>query len=151
MINSTYAPKRFEDLNADGCMLNEQGVQDTVTAGQTTFIDLTLTDDHLLTGLQISANGTSFGDTINLQVVDKGSMLQNLYGSAITTMYPNYPVLRQFGTNIALCSDQQFKIEKEKMYPAKVIGGLTLRVIYHSIGSTNVNVAVNYELHKVMF
>ena len=35
-------------------------------------------------------------------------------------------------------------------YPAKVYAGLYLRLIYTSTGASNVAVAINYSLHKVL-
>jgi len=148
MINSTYSPKRFEDLNADTCMLNAQGISGTAIAGTATNIDLHITDDHIFTGMTVMANSSAFGDTLTLQVVDKDSLLANIPG--ISTMYPNYPVLRQFGTNLCIVSDAQTKLTKEGTYPAKVIAGLYIRIIYTSVGSINVDLSVNYELHKVL-
>lgn len=150
MQNSTYVPKRFEDLNSDTCMLNSQGLTHTATAGVSTNLDYKLLDDHILTGLELLANSSNFGDTTTLQVVDKDLMLQGIYGAGITTMYPAYPVLRQFGTNINLPSDTQLKINKQGVYPARIITGLYLRLIYNSTGSTDVSVAVNYVLHKLL-
>jgi hypothetical protein len=148
MQNSTYTPKRFEDLNADCCMVNDQGCQATIPAGTTGNMDLKLIDDHLLTGVQISAHGSAFGDSINLQVIDKDLIIESAYGHAIAVVkYPNYPVLRQFSTNWKINSDTQMKLDKEKLYPAKVIAGLYLRATYTSTGSTDVDLIANYELH----
>src|SRR5271165_1961125 len=102
MINSTYVAKRFEDLNADSCMVDAQSVQGTVTAGQTANIDLKLNDDHFITGLEVVANNSNFGDTVTMQVVDTDGVLPAKYGAYWTSqqpiLYPNYPVLRQFAT-----------------------------------------------------
>jgi len=150
MINSVSAPKRFEDLNSDSYMLNAQGVTGTAIAGTSTNIDLSLTDDHIFTGLELMASSTTFGDTVTFQVVDKTSMLIGIYGAGITSIYPAYPVLRQFGTNLNLPSDEQMKISKEGSYPAKVLAGLCIRCIYNSVGTTNVSVGINYEIHRVL-
>lgn len=155
MVNSTYTPKRFEDLNSDAVMLNGQCAAGTATAGAATNIDLQLTDDHIITGMTVIANGSNFGDTVTMQVIDNAGIVSAMYGVNWTamqpTLYPNYPILRQFATNIMLPSDIQTKINKEAMYPAKVLANLYLRLIYSSTGTTNVSVAVNYELHKVLF
>ena len=147
MINSKFAPINYDILNIKDCMVNNQGVQQTISNGITGNIDLKLTDDHLLTGVQVIVDKSVFGDTLNLQVCDKDLMLQGVYGAAITTMYPNYPILRQFATNWVVNSDCQIKISKEKLYPAKIYAGLYLRCSYTSTGTVPVNVAVNYDLH----
>src|ERR1019366_4247485 len=134
MINSTYVPKRFEDLNSDTCILNAQGAAGTITAGTTANIDLQLTDDHIFTGMTVLATNSVFGDTATLQVVDKDSILASIPG--ISIMYPTYPIMRQFGTNLNLPADVQTKIDKEGMYPAKVIAGLYIRLIYTSTGTS---------------
>jgi hypothetical protein len=150
MINSNYVAKRYEDLNADTCMVNNQSVQSTVAAGQSANIDLKLTDDHFITGSILLANNANFGDVVTLQVMDRDLNLQGIYGAGITTMYPNYPVLRQFVTNWGVSADTQLKIDKTHSYPAKIMAGLYLRAIYTSTGTSNVNVILNYELHIVL-
>jgi hypothetical protein len=155
MINSTYVAKRFEDLNSDACMLNAQSATATIAAGSTTNVDLQLTDDHFITGLEAVANNSNFGDTVTMQIVDNDNVLPTAYGAYWTTeqpiLYPTYPILRQFATNWAINSDTQLKFAQTALYPAKVIAGLTVRAIYTSTGTTNVNVAMNYELHKILF
>ena len=154
MINSTYAPKRYEDLNSDSCTVDNQTIQDVADAGTSTNIDLKLTDDHLITGIQLIVENANFGDTVTMQVVDNDGVLPTVYGPYWTAeqpvLYPNYPVLRQFATNWGLSSDVQVKFDEGQLYPAKIIAGLYIRIIYTSTGTSNVNVIANYRLHMVL-
>jgi len=132
MQNSNFNPISVNDFDKNKVSSANKGVETVATAGASTNLDLTLTDDVLLTGLQVIAQGSVFGDNVDLQV---------LMGST---------VVAQFGTSIYLPSDEDIKLNEEAKYPAKIPAGLTLRLIYNSIGMTNVPVAVNYRLHKVL-
>lgn len=140
MLGSTYNPKNVWDFDKTKIQTNHQSATGTITSGQTGNIDLALADDHLLTGIQIICSNHSFGDKITLQVVDVSG-----------TYYPAGTVLAQFATNITVRSDVQEVIHETSNYPAKILGGLTLRVIYASNGTlTPINIAVNYKLHMLL-
>jgi hypothetical protein len=135
---STYNPVTINDfdktkLNSDG-----QGAAATIPAGTTVNIDYTLVDDCELTGAWFISNGGTFGDYCHFQIID---------GSGAFTGTPG-TLLNQFITNWYVPSEtsEQFDI----MYPAKILAGLTVRVIYHSTGTTDVFAAINYKLHKVL-
>lgn len=133
MINSTYNPIQVYDLDKRKISTNNTGVIHTCAAGVSTNVDLTLSDDQLLTGLQIVADGSAFGDSIDMQVV-----------------HPIAGVVAQFATSVFINADKQEKVNELTNYPAKLQAGLSLRCVYHSTGSTDVIVAVNYRLHKVL-
>ena len=136
--NTLYNPVRTVDFDKTKLTFDGQGVSATITAGATSNLDYILTDDCLITGLELIVNDGNYGDTVSLRLVDTTGF----------TGYPAGTVLDQFGTNwnIAPVSDTQFDI----VYPAKIIAGLTLRVAYTSTGSNDVFLAVNYKLHKVL-
>lgn len=138
MIGSTYNPRCENDFDKTKLAFDAQGVSITCAAGVTTDLDYTLADDCLLTGLELIVNSGNYGDSVNFQVVDTTGF----------TGYPAGTVLDQFATNwnIAPVSDTQFDV----IYPAKIIAGLTLRVVYTSTGSSAVFVAINYKLHKCL-
>lgn len=144
MINSTYDPTNVSDFEKTKIQANNMGSLGTIPAGTTASLDLDLTDDNLLTGLQILAKGSNFGDSLKLEVVDKAGTLPN--GMA----FPPNTVLKVFGNNIYLGDDNQMKLDEKSDYPAKVFAGLTFRVIYTSTGSTDVQLIANYHLHLVL-
>ena len=137
--NTTYNPVRTTDFEKTKLNFNGQGVTSTINAGTTTNIDYLLADDCLITGLELIVNNGNYGDFANIQVIDTTGF----------TGYPAGTVLEQIGTNwyLSPSTDTQFDIA----YPAKIIAGLTLRIIYTStllVGTTFV--AINYKLHKVL-
>lgn len=139
--NTTYRPARVLDFEYSKLNYNAQGVKANPTLNETTNIDLYFSDDHLITGFWVVGADVSFGDKIDLQVVD----IDNIFGLGAGT------VVNQFATNIYLPSgnfDQQFDVA----YPAKIFAGLSLRVVYHSSVSTGntPSFAVNYKIHKVL-
>jgi hypothetical protein len=136
--NTTYNPICIGDFQKSKLVYDGQGVFTTVTAGSTVNLDYTLTDDCLITGMELIVNNGNYGDTVLLQVLDPTGF----------TGYPAGTVLDQYASNwnVAPTTNSQFDI----VYPAKVIAGLTLRVVYASTGTGNVFVAANYKLHKVL-
>jgi hypothetical protein len=138
MQNSTYNPIHENDFEKNKLTFDAQGVSTTVTSGSITNLDYTLTDDCLITGVELIVNNGNYGDTLSFQVVD-------------TTGFTGYPVgtvLDQYATNwnVAPVTDTQLSV----VYPAKIITGLTLRVVYTSTGSSNPFIALNYKLHKCL-
>ena len=142
--NTAYNPTHTNDFEKSKLAFDGQGVNVTVTAGQTANLDYTLTDDCLLTGVEVIIGNGNYGDTGNLQIVDSGGLIPPPYQAA----YPNYPVLDQFGTNwnFAPTTDETFQI----VYPAKIVTGMTIRLVYTSTGTNNVFVGINYMLHKCL-
>jgi hypothetical protein len=118
-----------------------KGVFGTASFGAVSNIDLVMTDDCFLTGGVLRTNGSFFGDYADMQVVDKDNILG--YGAGA--------VLNQFITKWYMRSDAQEQFETSLSYPSKIYAGLYLRVVYHSVGATNVEVAMNYELHKALY
>jgi len=133
MQNSTYDPSADSEFSKKFINVDNKGVSGTATAGQSTNIDLTLADDDLLVGCQVLAQGSEFGDTCDFQVV-----------------HPQAGVLKQFCTDWGVSSDKQEKINFDSKFPAKIPTGLILRLVYHSIGTTDVKVLVNYKLDKIL-
>jgi hypothetical protein len=134
---TTYKPTRVADFEAAKLNYNAQGVSTTITAGTTGNLDYTLSDDCLITGAWMLSDGGQFGDTASFQVVDTAGILAPA-GTVLNTFITNWII----PPNV----DEQF----EMAYPANVYAGLTLRLVYTSTGSTNVPLAVNYKLHKVL-
>lgn len=135
--NTTYNPPNIGSLVKNALLFNGQSIQATVTAGQSANLDLLLCDDHLITGIWPIINNGNYGDNIKIQVVDTTGF----------TGQPAGTVLQQ------LCSfyvPPTMSTQFDLLYPAKAISGLTLRIVYNSTGSSDVFVAINYKLHKVL-
>jgi hypothetical protein len=144
MINSNYNPSSIDSFEKTKVTANNQGAKGLALAGQSTNIDLALTDDHLLTGVNLIAKGSAFGDTVSLQIVDALGTLPN------GLSFPVGTILNQFATVLNVPDDIQEKFNEDSGYPAKLYAGLTIRLIYTSVGTSDVQVAINYKLHKVL-
>lgn len=136
-----YKPLRNEDFNANSLTFNGKGNTGTAAHGTATNIDMALTEDTVLTGGTLILKNHCFGDTVDQQVVDKDGIVA-----------PPGTVLRQFITSWNVADDVQIQGGiVAPGYPAKIISGLYLRLVYHSTCGTDVSVAINYLLHKVLF
>lgn len=98
-----------------------------VTAGTTKNIDMVFADDILLTGAKFILTNSHPDDTIKIQIV-----------------HPTAGVLNEFIDWYAA------ELDKDLPYPAKIPANLTIRVVYQSVGTTDVTVRVNYSAHKVL-
>lgn len=136
--NTTYKPARVGDFEASKLNYDARGVSTTIPAGTQKDLDLVLADDSLITGAWMIVHDGYFGDTANFQVVDTAGAFTGVPGF----------VLNQFVSNWYLppTANEQFEL----VYPAKVYAGLTLRLVYTSTGPSDVFLAVNYKLHKVL-
>jgi hypothetical protein len=141
MINSTVKLPQIAQFASTNVNSANQGIMATAPAGTTTNVDLKLTDDCFLTGGILRTLNSTFGDYTAFQVVDVDNMLG--YGAGT--------VLGQYTTCWYMRSDAQEQVNENTPYPAKVLAGLYLRVIYVSIGTTDVTITVMYRLHKALF
>jgi hypothetical protein len=135
---TTYNPPNMNYVVKSALLFDAQGVSATITAGQVQNLDYLLSDDCLITGASIITNNGNYGDYVSFQIVDTTGFT----GAAAGT------VLNQFATNWHLPpnADDQFDVA----YPAKLIAGLTVRVVYTSTGGSDVFFAINYKFHKVL-
>jgi hypothetical protein len=141
MQNSKYNPLQNSDMTKQNLNFDGYGKHAlNLTAGQTHNIDYKLLDDKLLTGASVLVKNANFGDKFHLQVVDVDNILG--YGAGA--------VLLQTITDWGVAEDKQDQGSLEVGYPAKVITGLYLRMIYVSTGQVNPSVIINYHLHKVL-
>lgn len=136
--NTTYKPIKVSDFEANKLNFDARGIFTQVNAGSTTCIDYDLTDDCLITGACVITSNAEYGDNTCFQVVDK---------TGAFTGNPN-TVLNQFISNWYVCPTSELQLDIP--YPAKILAGMTLRLVYSSTGQNNVFVAINYNLHKVM-
>lgn len=138
--STTYKPLRSGDLDSNKVNANAQGATGNITFGTANVnIDYTLTDDCLITGVIFFSNSANYGDYVNLQIVDTTGILA-----------PPGTVLLQVATNWYVDPNNTMNVDFQ--YPAKVISGLTLRVVYTSvgIGLGTTKAFVNYKLHKCL-
>ena len=153
--NTVYDPDSTGDFSKKGFNFNGQGIMATITPGTAQNIDLKLTDDHDFTGVQYLIWGGSKGDFVNLQVVDADGSLTNTqvpgYPTGVTySMVPGYPGFGQYATNWYVNTDGA-GTPINIPYPAKVLAGMTIRIIYNSVGTTAVTIAINFNIHKMRF
>lgn len=137
--NTTYNPPNVNSFVKSALNFNAQGILATVIAGSVQNIDYQVSGDQLITGAYVLVQNGSFGDHVSFQVVDT----QGLYA-------PPGTMLNQFVSNWYIQSDSELQADFEINYPAKILSGLTLRLIYTSVGSNNPSVAINYLLHEVL-
>jgi hypothetical protein len=139
MQNSTYNPVAVADFEKTKLNYNGKGVNTTIPKGTSVNLDYTLTDDCLLTGVWLIIGRGNYGDSLTVQVLDPN----NIYG------YGAGAILNTFVTNWYMPPSSATQIDIP--YPAKIITGLTLRVIYTSTGTVDDPfLAINYKLHKVL-
>lgn len=137
--NTSYRPTKVSEFEATKLQYNPTGVRQVVTKNSDTNVDLYFTDDNLLTGLWIAGKNIADGDYLKLRIIDTDNIFEAGAGAMI----------KQFGKEIYLPEncDQHFDIA----YPAKIVAGLTLRIVYHSVSTeTDPTLLVNYKLHLVL-
>lgn len=135
---TTFNPNKTADFERTKLTFNAQGVSATATAGTTTNIDLTMTDDCLLTGAWLVTHNGAYGDNINFQIVDGAGAFTGIPGTVILQAITNWS------------TPPTTDVQVDMVYPAKIYTGLTLRIVYTSTGESDAFVAINYKLHKVL-
>lgn len=131
---TNFNPANINEFEKTKLNKAAKGVIGVAIAGATSSLDLTLTDDILMSGGNIFlAKGAAWGDKVDFQIV-----------------HPVYGVINQFITNWYLNPDSTLQAVPTSSYPAKLPAGITLRVLYSSVGVTDVAIAVNYNCEKVL-
>jgi hypothetical protein len=125
------------DMNADKVKFRGVGLAFTAAAGVSTTFDYKLTSARVIDGTQVIAKDHVFGDNIDFQVVD----VDNILGYGAGT------VLDNFGASWYLAADKQDQGHIRMPYSAELIANLYIRVVYHSVGGTNVSVKLNLFVH----
>lgn len=134
--NQIFKPSGFN--NSGGFRFRGTGIAGTATKDTTTNIDYELTEARYINGVELLLKDHVFGDSVKFQVVDVDG-----------TYYPAGTVLDEFGTDWYvdpdLCKQGTIRIE----YPASIVTGLYIRIIYDSVGTVNdVDLKANLFLHK---
>lgn len=138
--NTTYNPQNKNDFEKSKLNKDAQGTDTSITLSGVTNIDLTLTDDELLTGAALLVTGAHEGDNVDFQVLAPGGT-----------------VVVQFVTGWRLDPTETKQLIPNSDFPAKIPAGFTLRVVYHAGGpavlgvlNTAVWLAINYDMQKVL-
>lgn len=132
--NTNFNPANVSEFEKTKLNKDAHGVATTVTAGTTANLDYTIADDMLISGgHSLLVRGGHQGDTISFQVV-----------------HPVAGVLLQFVTDWYVNPDVTAQQVPTSNYPAKLSTGLILRLVYTSTGTSDVWVASNYNLEKVL-
>jgi hypothetical protein len=135
--NTKFDPENINFFNKTKLFKDCKGASGVAVAGQTTNLDLTLSDDVLMTGGVFLAQNAAQGDKVDFQVLAPDGQ-------------GGYVVVAQFITDWYLDPTVVQQPIPRSSYPAKLVAGLILRVIYHSVGENNVWMAVNYDREKVL-
>lgn len=134
MINSTYDPLKVIDFEKSKITFDGKSVLGSAVASETKNFDLLLADDYLITGGVLKVKGAKFFDLATLQIV-----------------HPTYGVVNQFVTDYCMNEDTQLQLHLEIPYPAKLIAGLLIRLVYKATADAGTrSIALNYQLHKVL-
>ena len=140
MIGSKYAADRWIDIQQDKVAPASMGASASCAAGSSTNVDVVLTDDMFVVGLEFIAVGALVGDTVTLQVIDTNGVVSPP-GTVIMTPVSNWNV----------SSDQQMFLKYQAITPKKVLGTMTIRAIYTSTSFLSpVILKINYIFLKVL-
>jgi len=109
------------------------GIKKIATGGAVTNLDYPLTADRKINCTQLILKNQTIDDHITFQIIHPN---------------PVIGVLNEFATEWNVSEDKQDQGIVEIPYPAQLVTGLIIRVIYSSAGSTDVNVNINFWLHE---
>jgi len=118
------------------------GVAGTCTAGQTLTLDYLIDPTYHPLGQKIDGgmvivSGGKVGDYITCSVVDAGNILPSPYtGATLDTWVVKWYM------------PENGYIQLSTPYAGLIPDGFYLRIVYHSTGTTDVSVAMNYRLHS---
>jgi hypothetical protein len=132
---TTYYPQHPQDLETSKLASSSVGLTGTCTAGGSQNLDLLLTNDVLVIGGQKLISGAAWGDTIAFQVVDTTGFTGVPAGTVLSTIASSWYV--PAGDSVSEFIPPVYK---------KLIAGLTIRMVYNSVGGSNVNFSINYDL-----
>lgn len=139
-IANYAAGSRQYPFSTPDFMFNGDGILATATKNTTTSIDFkipgTLGTFRYINGAVVITNKAVFGDWSSSSIVD----IDNLLGYGAGT------VLASYVTKWYINPSNEMNIETP--YAGKIPAGMYIRIIYHSVGTTDdVGVAINYRLH----
>jgi hypothetical protein len=118
-----------------------------VEAGSHSIFDVQLTDQIYLQGGSWWIRGATKGDYLEFGVVDKDDVLGAFGPYGLTVGVDVLELGKYVRTFYPSPGDSEDT--REVKAPAHVMAGLYLRLIYHSVGSTNVDISPTYYWHEV--
>lgn len=107
------------------------GMEGVAIHGTDTEIDYLIVEERYINGVRIIAKGAAWGDYLKFQVI-----------------HPIYGMVNEFGTKWYIDADNSKQDDVIVPYPAKLPAGVTVRILYTSVGETDVLVYANLYLHK---
>jgi hypothetical protein len=132
--NTTYNPEKVSDFEKSKLNFLGQSISESTLENTTKNVDLTLTDDFLLTGGVLMVKNGKMTDKVSLQIV-----------------HPVYGVVNEFVKEYRVVEDEQVQFKIDLPYTAKLPAGLKIRCSY--IASSELGertFALNIFLHKVL-
>jgi len=122
------------------------GYAGTALAGAVTNFDCAIgPEDRYINGINLLLNSHAWGDTVDLQVIDKDGVLAGILYPPGT---PLPVMLNQFGTNWNIDDSHQDQGKEMFNYVARLYAGVYVRVIYRSVGLVNVDIKLNCYFHQ---
>lgn len=139
MQNSTLQITNISQFTSLNVIFNGQGTQKELSAGVISSLDHKVLNDCFITGARFKVRNAIFADTASFQVIDIDGIVS-----------PAGTVLNQFITEWSMIEDRQTQIDFSSPYPAKILSGLYLRIVYKSYGSIPVFASADYYLHDAL-
>jgi hypothetical protein len=125
--NTKYDVMNMNSIDKTKVNFNGKKNKVIIPAGSLQNIDISFADDVLITGAILKLENNNPDDSYKFQVV-----------------HPNgVTVLNEFIDWYAV------ELDENLLYPAKIPGGLIVRIAYQSAGTSDVIVRVNYKAHKI--
>jgi hypothetical protein len=143
MLNSLFAPLKMADCGSSDVIANFQGKQFSPVKGVNTDCDFKVDDDNLLDGGRLIVTNSLVGDSVDAHIVDIDNIMGYGANTILRTFVSSWPVAP--GTTVW---------DFSAAYPAKIKGGLYIRIVYKSVAAesdTAPVVAIGYKLHKVLW
>ncbi len=141
---------RFKGFSGTAIKADTEGVE------KITNIDFQITEERYINGVRIMLKNHSYGDCVDLIVVDKdylyaGILYPSEYQPGVpwSAVAPNGVELDKFGDQWYVDDTLCTQPDVTTPYPARILSGLYIRVAYKAIGISNdILVQVNAYLHK---
>jgi hypothetical protein len=131
--NTSYDPTNVNFFDKTKLNKDANSVVATIAAGTSYNIDHLISDDALIMDSTLLVHGAAKGDYWKMQVIHP------VYG---VVFEPIHKWMVDFtSTNQRL---------PKANFPAKIFAGLTMRVVYTSVGTEDVWVALNIDKDKVL-
>lgn len=151
--------------STDGFFFRGQGFRGKAdksdgTIAKTTNIDYKISADRYINGIRLMLMNHSFSDDVNFEIVDRDFVFAgSLYpatpleagvpvpeGTPWEVVVPDGVMLNRFGESWQLSGDSDQGRELLK-YPARLLAGMYVRIVYTTYSTSDVEVKCNLYLH----